>query len=195
MTPNHRPENRKPLFLDRDGVLNRDVSPYVSRLEQFEVFPWTVEALRLLHVAGFDLYVVSNQQGVALGITPEEELDKMDSRLQRMLEPLGFQIRKFYYCKALRGEDHSWRKPAPGMVLAARDEFGLNLTGAFLIGDKDTDIECAHRAGLRPLLVLSGVTSPDESAEWTFKPEATFPTLREAAAYVVEQSLKSPSAP
>jgi D-glycero-D-manno-heptose 1,7-bisphosphate phosphatase len=177
---------RKPLFLDRDGVLNRDVAPYVARLEEFEVFPYTVEALCALDAAGFEFYVVSNQQGVALGITPEAEIEKMEVHLQSLLRPHGFQIRRFYYCKALRGEDDELRKPAPGMVFAARDEFRLDLSGAFLIGDKDTDIECAHRAGLRPLLVMSGVTSPGEPESWSFAPERTFPTLLEAAEFLVQ---------
>ena len=185
--------SRKPLFLDRDGVLNRDVTPYVSRLEEFQVFPWTVQALTLLHRAGFDLFVVSNQQGVALGITPEEELERMDAFLQGLLAPHGFQIERIYYCKALKGEDHAWRKPAPGMVFAARDEFGLNLEGAFLIGDKDTDIEMAHRAGLRPLLVLSGVTGPEEALRWRHLPEAEFPTLLEAAEFAISQQDPVPS--
>jgi len=176
---------RKPLFLDRDGVLNRDITPYVSHLDKFEVFPYTVDALIRLDRAGFDFYVVSNQQGVALGITPEAELMKMEAHLQGLLQPHGFQIKKFYYCKALKNEDHTWRKPAPGMVFAARDEFGLDLEGAFLIGDKDTDIECGQRAGLRPLLVLSGVTAPGEEKGWTCPPEAVFPTLSEAADYVL----------
>lgn len=179
---------RRPLFLDRDGVLNRDITPYVASVEQFEVFPWTVEALTKLDRAGFDLFVVSNQQGVALGITPEVELEKMNARLQSLLEPNGFQIKKFYYCKALKGEDHSWRKPAPGMVFAARDEFGLDLQRAFLIGDKDTDIECAHRAGLRALLVQTGVTAPGEERNWPFPPEAVFPSLLEAAQYVIDET-------
>ena len=74
------------------------------------------------------------------------------------------------------------------MVFAARDEFDLNLEGAFLIGDKDTDIECAHRAGLRPLLVQTGVTAPGEEQDWPFPPEAVFPSLLEAAQYVVEET-------
>ena len=179
--------SRKPLFLDRDGVLNRDITPYVSRLEEFDVFPWTVEALVMLDRAGFDLYVVSNQQGVALGITPPEELEKMNARMQSLLAPHGFQIKKFFYCTAKMDEDHEWRKPAPGMVFAARDEFGLELDGAFMIGDKDTDMECAHSAGVRALLVYSGVSYPGESISWGCPPEKEFPTLLEAARWIVSK--------
>jgi D-glycero-D-manno-heptose 1,7-bisphosphate phosphatase len=183
----------KPLFLDRDGVLNRDVSPYVASLEEFEVFPWTVEALRILDRAGFDLYVISNQQGVALGITPEAELEKIDSHLQELLRPHGLRIRKFYYCKEHKDEASDWRKPGPGMVFAARDEFGLDLQGAFFVGDKDTDIECAQRAGVRPILVFSGVTAPGEEISWECRPERAFPTLLEAAEWIALQGASEPA--
>ncbi|HMS54861.1 MAG TPA: HAD family hydrolase [Fimbriimonadaceae bacterium] len=176
---------RKPLFLDRDGVLNVDVTPYVSRIEQLEIFPYTAEALRLLNQAGFDLFVVSNQQGVSKGITPPEELSKMTEALQDVCREQGFEIRKFYYCTALKGEDHSWRKPAPGMIMAARDEFNLDLNGAFLIGDKWSDIEAGARAGLRTLLVYSGVTAPGEETNWKHQPESAFPTVLEAAQWIV----------
>ena len=86
---------RKPIFLDRDGVLNVDITPYVSRVELFDIFPWTVDALVRLDRAGYDIYVVSNQQGVALGITPIEELDKMNEAMQSLLRPHGFEIKKF----------------------------------------------------------------------------------------------------
>lgn len=180
---------RKPIFIDRDGVINVDISPYVSRLELFQMFPWTVEALTLLDRAGYDIYVISNQQGVALGITPAEELEKINAALQAALAPHGFGVRKFYYCTALASENHPWRKPSPGMILAARDEFGLNLEGAFMIGDKEIDVECGLRAGCRPLLVLSGVTHGQSWTKWAHQPEAAFENLLEAARYVVEDQV------
>lgn len=179
---------RKPLFLDRDGVLNADVNPYVPTLAEFKVFPWTAEALTLLDRSGHDSYVISNQQGVGLGMTPSEELEKMSEALQALLRPEGFQIKKFYYATALDEENHPWRKPLPGMIHAAREEFGLDLDGAFLIGDKWSDIEAGARAGLRPLLVLSGVThAEDDWSKWSHRPEAVFQTLLEAVTWVVAQ--------
>lgn len=176
---------RKPLFLDRDGVLNVDITPYVSRRDLLEVFPWTGPSLLLLHEAGYDLYVVSNQQGVALGITPLEELDAITEGIQDVVRSLGFEIKKFYYCTAHDREKHPWRKPSPGMVFAAAEEFGFDPAGAFLIGDKWSDIECGARAGCRPLLVYSGVTPMGTSTNWKFEPEQAFPTLKEAAEWIV----------
>jgi len=178
---------RKPIFIDRDGVLNVDVSPYISNVDQLQLFSWTVGSLLKLHENGFEIYVVSNQQGVALGITSSEALEQITEKIQSAVRPEGFSIKKFYHCTALDSENHPWRKPSPGMILAARDEFNLELGDAFFIGDKWSDIECAARAGCRPLLVLSGVTAPGSWEQWKFKPERVFPSLKEAAEWVVEQ--------
>lgn len=178
---------RRPLFLDRDGVLNKDVAPYLSTLGQLRIFPWTAESLAKLDQAGFDLYVVSNQQGVALGITAPEELERITAAIQAALLPHGFQIKKFYYSVAHDAEHHPWRKPLPGMIHAAAEEFGFEAEGAFLIGDWWKDVAAARAAGCRPLLVLSGVCSGDEWHSWQAQPEAVFPTLREAVDYVLKE--------
>ncbi len=177
--------NRKPIFIDRDGVLNADVSPYTARVEQLTLFPWTVDALAKLHEHGFEIFVISNQQGVARGITSLEELEKITEAIQKPLRERGFSIRKFYHCTALDSENHPWRKPSPGMLLAARDEFGLDLEGAFFIGDKWSDIEAGARAGCRTILVLSGVTAPGTWGDWTHQPEQVFRSLKEAVDWVV----------
>lgn len=179
---------RKPIFLDRDGVINVDITPYVSHLHKLQIFPWAAEAMRRLDEAGYDIYVISNQQGVALGITPIEELAKIDAAIQEALAPHGFGVRKFFYCLSHDQQNDPCRKPAPGMLFQARDEFDLDLEGAFFIGDKDTDMECARAGGCRPLLVLSGVTSTEEAALLAPQPEATFENLLEAVEYVVSGS-------
>jgi len=179
---------RKPLFLDRDGVLNRDIAPYVTREDQLEIFPWTGPTLKKLYDAGFDLYVVSNQQGVALKLTPPEVLEYVTKQLKDTAIAAGAEIKKFYYCTAHDGEEHPWRKPNPGMILAAGEEFGFDPRGSFLIGDWWKDIAAARAAGCRPLLVMSGVCKGDEYKAWPAQPEAIFPSLVEAADYVIANS-------
>lgn len=176
---------RKPIFLDRDGVLNRDVSPYVCSLDQLHVFPWTGPSLLRLHEAGFEIYVVSNQQGVALGLTPPEVLEGVTETIQSHVRPLGFEIVKFFYCTAHDGQDHPWRKPLPGMIYAAAEEFGISLEGAFLVGDWWKDIAAARAAGLRPVLVSSGVSKAEEWIGWETQPEVVVPSLVEAVDYVL----------
>jgi D-glycero-D-manno-heptose 1,7-bisphosphate phosphatase len=178
---------RKAIFLDRDGVLNVDIHPYVSRLEQLEIFSYTADSLQRLHEAGYDLFVVSNQQGVSVGITSPEELEKMTEAIQDVLRPRGFEIRKFYYATERDSANHPWRKPSCGMLHAARDEFGVALEGAFVVGDKWSDIQMASVAGCRPLLVLSGVTGPTQWQRWSHQPEKVFENLRDAADWILEQ--------
>ena len=179
---------RKPIFLDRDGVINEDINPYVLHESQLTIFPWALPSLKMLHDAGFDIYIISNQQGIAKGMMSESDLDKISQKIQNLLRPHGFQIAKFYYATAHSSENHHWRKPEAGMLYAARDEFNIQLKDAFFIGDKDTDVQCALQAGCRPLLVYSGVTKEGETLFWKYQPEADFPSLFEATLYVLEKS-------
>jgi D-glycero-D-manno-heptose 1,7-bisphosphate phosphatase len=183
----HNPKvsGKRPLFLDRDGVLNRDLKPYIATAEELEVFPWTLQALQILRDAGFEFYIVSNQQGVGKGVISPLELEKQTEKIESHLAAGGVRITRFYYCTALAAENHPWRKPGCGMIEAAKEEFGVDPKGAFLIGDRWSDIEAGARAGCRPLLVLSGGTDEGEWAEWTHQPEQVFPSLLEAAQWIV----------
>jgi histidinol-phosphate phosphatase family protein len=179
---------RRPLFLDRDGVLNRDLKPYITTADDLVVFPWTLDALELLDKAGFDFYVVSNQQGVGKGQISPLELEKQTQKIESHLATRGLAIKRFYYCTALAEENHSHRKPNPGMILAAEEEFGIDPRGAFLIGDRWSDIEAGAKAGCRPLLVLSGGTSEGGWSDWEHQPEKVFPTLLEAANWIYSEA-------
>ena len=99
---------RKPIFLDRDGVINEDINPYVLHENQLMLFPWAIQSLKMLHDAGFDIYIISNQQGVAKGMMSESDLDKISQKIQNLLHPHGFQIAKFYYATAHASENHHW---------------------------------------------------------------------------------------
>lgn len=176
---------KRAIFIDRDGVINVDVTPYLARAEQLQIFPYAMEAMSHLAKAGFDIFVVSNQQGVALGITTQEELESITNALKDSAAERGFDFKKFYYCTARDSENHPWRKPSPGMLLSAAEEYNLDLQNCYFIGDKWSDIECGARAGAHPLLVLSGVTPPGAWSDWHYKPEGVFPTLAEAATWVV----------
>jgi D-glycero-D-manno-heptose 1,7-bisphosphate phosphatase len=180
--------SRKPIFLDRDGVINRDLSPYVLSADQMEIFPWTLEALRLLDQNGFDIYIISNQQGVAKGLLTQNDLDQMSEKIQNLIRPHGFQIKHFYYCTAHKSENSPNRKPGSGMVFQAQKDHDLNIENSFFIGDKESDMQCALGAGCRYLLVYTGVAQPGDVQHWDHQPEAAFPTLLEAVQYIVSKS-------
>lgn len=180
-----KPSSPLIVFLDRDGVINRDRKPYLTHASQIELLPSVGEALGRLCRAGARLFVVSNQQGVAKGFIEAEELPRMSEKIQALLAPFGASIEHFEYCPALASEGDPCRKPAPGMILKTAGAFGLTLERAVLIGDRWSDIEAGARANLRCLLVHTGETPAEMELDWKFLPEARFDDLAQAVEYLL----------
>ncbi len=180
----------KPVFLDRDGVIVRDSDDYLRSAEALEPLPGAMEALVRLARAGAPLIVVSNQQGVSLGYFPESELSRMEARIQSWLEPHGVRIARFEYATALADSGDRRRKPEPGMLVDAAETLRFDLRGCFLIGDRESDMGAALACGVRPLLILTGKTRPDGWRSWSSQPEAVFPTLAEAADFILGEAQK-----
>ena len=150
------------VFVDRDGTMIEDVG-FLDRLERLKLFPYTVDALRLLKRAGFRIVVVTSQNGVAQGMLTEEFLAEAHAHLSRVLEAAGASVDGYYYCPhspyatvERYRVDCECRKPKPGMILAAAREHGLDLPRSFVIGDRWRDIEMGLAAGTRALLVETG---------------------------------------
>lgn len=158
------------VFLDRDGVINptvgfdefgRTESPL--RLEDFQPFPGTAEAIRKLNNFGFYVFVITNQPAVAKGKIDSLELDEMHSRLVRQVRERGGCIDKVYACihhpdsKQVKVPgllaDCDCRKPRPGMLLQAAREFSIDLKKSWMIGDTWRDILAGQAAGCRTILV------------------------------------------
>jgi D-glycero-D-manno-heptose 1,7-bisphosphate phosphatase len=143
-----------------------------------------------LHRHGFDTYIISNQQGLGLGLIEPGTLDKINDYLQSECGKRGFSIAGIYYCTALKGANDPWRKPSPGMIFSARDDHDLSLSGSTMVGDKWSDIECGYRAGLKTILVHSGVTAPGEAEHWNIRPDHECANLWEAVDLIVAQGLE-----
>jgi D-glycero-D-manno-heptose 1,7-bisphosphate phosphatase len=147
----------KAVFVDRDGVINEPVwdvdsfeSPY--RPEDVALVPGAAEALARLRDAGFALVLVSNQPAAAKGTATREALDAVH---ERVMDALRIELDGVYYCH--HHPDFTGpcecRKPAPGLLLRAADELGLELSESWMIGDADTDVAAARAAGVRAVLV------------------------------------------
>jgi D-glycero-D-manno-heptose 1,7-bisphosphate phosphatase len=164
------------VFLDRDGVLNRNVfnprsSEYESpcKPEEFELSPNVLPALCGLQAAGFLLFLVSNQPNYAKGKSTLEELRAVHSRLIAALQTARINFADYYYCfhhpnGKVRGYSGvcQCRKPSPYFLLKARDEFGISLTDSWMVGDRPADIECGVAAGVKTIRVVEAhpVTRP-----------------------------------
>ena len=139
----------KAVFLDRDGVLNEE-KEYAHRLDQLQLIPGSAEALKLLQERGFKVIVTTNQAGIAYGYYTEQHIHVFHKALAERLANVGAYIDAFYYCphhahkgKGVFKVDCQCRKPAPGMLLRAAQDFPIDLSQSFIVGDKWSDIE-AH---------------------------------------------------
>jgi D-glycero-D-manno-heptose 1,7-bisphosphate phosphatase len=150
-------------LLDRDGVLNIDHG-YTHRPEDLVFVPGAIEAVRRLNQCGRRVIVITNQAGVARGLYDEAAVRRFHAAMNAALGREGARIDAFYYCpfhpeasiEAYRRADHPDRKPNPGMVLRALRDFDVAPDRAFLIGDRDSDIQAAAAAGVRGYLYESG---------------------------------------
>jgi len=139
---------KKAAFLDRDGVINRKApaGEYITRWEDLEILPGVPEAIILLTQAGYSVLAVSNQRCVAKGLLSLSELESIHERLSKELETKGATITRVYYCPHDDQTPCGCRKPAPGMLLAAASDHGIDLRKSWMIGDSDIDIEAGRNA-------------------------------------------------
>lgn len=147
--------NNKAIFLDRDGVLNKEIGDYICRVEDFEVLAYQIPVLKRFFDEDYQLIVVTNQGGLALKRYTEEELAMMHQILKQTYVKQGADITAFYYCKhhpTVDGECKC-RKPKSGMVLDAIDMFDIDPNQSVMIGDKPRDIEAANGAGVKGILI------------------------------------------
>lgn len=145
------------IFLDRDGVINENRPDYVKSWSEFRFLPGSREAIVQLTQAGHRIVVCTNQAGVARGEISLEAVHEIHCRMLASLSEVGGKIEHVYFCPHEKEGYCACRKPRPGMLLQARDELGLDMPGAVLIGDSITDIRAALAAGIHGILVLSGL--------------------------------------
>ena len=181
---------RAAVFLDKDGTLIDDV-PFNVDPRRVTLTRGAGEALRALKSHGFLLLVVSNQAGVALGRFPLQALAGVERRIQQLLAPSGVDIDGFYYCPHLPQAANVryairclCRKPQPGLLRRAAQEWQVDLAQSWLVGDILDDVEAGNRAGCRTVLVDSG-----NETEWRLgayrEPHHLALTLRQAARLIL----------
>jgi D-glycero-D-manno-heptose 1,7-bisphosphate phosphatase len=154
---------RKPAaFFDRDGVINLDHG-YVVTPERFELVDGAARGIKLCREAGFLIFVVTNQAGVAHGMFEEAAVDALHRHMREILAAEGAAIDDVRYCphhpKAKRAAYRkicSCRKPAAGMILDLAKSWPVDTARSFLIGDKASDMEAAATAGVHGFLFGQG---------------------------------------
>ena len=175
------------VFLDRDGVLNKEVD-LLHRPDQLEILPGVTDAIRLFNRKGIKTVVVTNQPVIARGLCEESALHLIHQKLRGILESEGARIDALYYCPHHPETQHGegvkelrracdCRKPGIGMLMQAKRDLGLRLGNCVMIGDSTVDVETGRNAGVRTILVRTGGRIDAEGP----RPDYSFDTLLDAA--------------
>jgi len=178
------------VFLDRDGTLIED-KDYLSDPDQVVLLPGAAEALKRLQDAGFKLFIVSNQSGVGRGYFTMADVERVNHRLVEQLAKNGVRIEKIYIAPEAPEQESRGRKPSPQFLFDARDEFGIDLSQSYLIGDKRIDLECGWNAGVKKSILVrtgNGAKHERDSTDMLAR-AAVVDGLKEAA----EQILRLPT--
>ncbi|MDB5062523.1 MAG: histidinol phosphate phosphatase [Mucilaginibacter sp.] len=154
--PMNMPEKNKAVFLDRDGVLNKEMGDYVCRLEDFHVLD-NFDALKELQDRGYMLLVATNQGGIAKGWYDVAELTKMHNHLKQVYHDRGVELTDFFYCPHHPNftGDCDCRKPKPGLLLQGIEKYNIDPAKSYFIGDRERDVEAGTAAGVKGILINS----------------------------------------
>lgn len=177
---------RPAVFLDRDGVINRNflrdgVTVPPMTVEEFEFLPGVAEAARRLHQAGFVLVVVTNQPDVARGTTTRERVEQLNDLVRAALP-----VEDVLSCFHDRGDGCDCRKPLPGMLLEAARRWGLDLRRSFMVGDRHSDVLAGRAAGCRTVLVAAPFAGAGES-----QPDCRAVDLAAATEWILATRMKA----
>ena len=167
-------QKQKAVFLDRDGTINKYVG-FLRNIDDFQLLPGVAEAVRLLNTSGYLAIVVTNQPVIARGEVTVPQLQEMHNKMETLLGAEGAYLDAIYYCP--HHPDHGYpgevealkincdcRKPKPGMMLRAAEEFNIDLSQSWMIGDGENDIKAGKAAGCRTVLIGTEEYNQDETA-------------------------------
>ena len=182
------------IFMDRDGTLCHEVG-YVNHLGRFRLYPYAVDAVRLINRSGFLAVVVTNQAGVARGYFPESLVHEVHATMRAAMEAGGARLDGLYVCvhHPSVGEppyrrDCECRKPRPGLLRQAEADLDIDLRRSWVVGDRRGDLEVAWNAGARAALVRSGYGLGELtwfSGAWPRQPDLVADHLLEAVQKIV----------
>ena len=172
---------RRLLIVDRDGVINEESPTFIKHPNEWIPLPGSLRALGQATQAGFDIFVASNQSGLARRLLELEDLNRIHTRLLHEAAQFGARIEAFFFCPHGPHEGCHCRKPQPGLMRSIGARSGLPLVNGVLIGDRATDIAAARAANMRPVLVLTGHGQATAKA---LREDARCPTFADLASAI-----------
>lgn len=186
---------RRAVFLDRDGTIGEEMG-YVNHVDRFQIFPYSAEAIRQLNQAEIPVIVVTNQSGIARNIFPESLVHEVHKKMVKELAAGGAWIDAIYFCPHKSEDDCQCRKPHPGLLEQAAREHALDLAASWVVGDRYADLEMAHAAGARGILVMTGYGRGEyelHRSTWPRQPDSLAANLSDAVRQILRNGAGAPS--
>lgn len=155
----------KAVFLDRDGVINRDLG-YVHHWEDFHFLDGSIEALKILTKKKLPIIIITNQSGIARGYFSEQQYNDLMKKFKSVCAELEINILDVFYCPHHpKAKIHKYktscdcRKPNPGMIFKAFEKYNLSSNNCFLVGDRLSDLKAGYKAGIQDLTLIKSKTN------------------------------------
>jgi len=156
--------SKKVVFLDRDGVINKEVG-YLHKIEDFQFIDGVFDACLNLQSLGFELVVITNQSGIGRGYYSKDEFHTVNDWMLQQFNNQGVNILDVFFCPHGPEDGCSCRKPKPGMLLTAKEKYDIDMSQSWMIGDKEADVSAANAAGINnTILVKSGHDIDEENS-------------------------------
>ena len=163
------------IFLDRDGTINIEPSDeVVDEKNKIRLFPETIEALSQLAQKNYQIFIVTNQIGIAKGQLSDEQFHEINNEILNRLSPSGIKIEKTYYCPHAVEDNCDCRKPKTGMIKQAMANYEIDLPNSYVIGERETDVQLGKNVGAKTILVNRS------SVTMNTKPDYIVKDLKEA---------------
>ena len=178
------------VFLDRDGVINRDSPDYIKCRAEFHPLPGSLGAIARLTQLGVRVIVVTNQSVINRGMVPPAELAAIHDRLRRSVADHGGRITDIFFCPHRPDEGCNCRKPKPGLILSARERYAIDLARSVMVGDSPKDILAGKAAGCGQTVLVqtgNGKTAIEALTAENQRPDHVAADLAAAVQWIIDR--------
>jgi D-glycero-D-manno-heptose 1,7-bisphosphate phosphatase len=179
------------VFLDRDGVINRDSPDYIKSWSEFEFLPGSLEALKQLTLNGFAVIIITNQSVIHRKMVTQKDLDFIHDMMKKTVQSNGGDIKDIFYCPHIPEDRCDCRKPNPGLIYRAKKRYQIDLETSIMVGDSAKDIECARNAGCGSAILVktgNGVTAENILKDKMIYPDVIVQDLLEAVNWIIARN-------
>jgi len=160
--------SKKIVFLDRDGVINKEVG-YLYKIEDFDFISGVFEACLYFQLLGYQIIIVTNQSGIGRGYYNENDFHQITEWMLEQFRKNNIEILDVFFCPHTPDSICDCRKPKPGMFNQANNKHDIDMKNSWMIGDKEADIKAASAAGIQhTVLVKSGHTIDEINSKASF---------------------------